>query len=143
MVFSILSILFKGYSTGLSISIALLALIMLLLIIAPRREEYEETTRQNIRDKLENLNDKEIALIFTAFRFLNYANLPINKLNKLSGDYAAFNKMVDNELKHDTRNNNITILVDPPDSFRFRNNSEKLVTELINQLPFLKSVYSA
>lgn len=53
MVFSILSILFKGYSTGLSISIALLALIMLLLIIAPRREEYEETTRQNIRDKLE------------------------------------------------------------------------------------------
>lgn len=51
--------------------------------------------------------------------------------------------MVDNELKHDTRNNNITILVDPPDSFRFRNNSEKLVTELINQLPFLKSVYSA
>jgi hypothetical protein len=148
MVFSILSILFKGYSTGLSISIALLALIMLLLIIAPRREEFDETTRQqdnkttrqNIRDKLEKLNDEEIALIFTAFRFLNYANLPINKLNKLSEEYAAFNKMVDNELKHNTRNNHITILVDPPDSFRFRN-SEKLVTALIAELPFLKSVY--
>ena len=28
--------------------------------------------------------------------------------------------MVDNELKYNTRNNNITMLVDPPDSFRFR-----------------------
>ena len=140
MVFSILSILFKGYSTGLSISIALLALIMLLLIISPRHDEFEETTRQNIRDKLEKLNDQERALIFSAL-FILRNHIWRNDIGVLKFQLSTIPnefKSVINSLRQ--REDHLGMILDWG-SYVPGGNTEKLVTELINQLPFLKYVY--